>query len=54
MIQNARGLLCMPVIGERLTELNIPLMVDAQSSAKHGTAFTRLCGLWGGHHRDFG
>ena len=40
MIQNARGLLCMPVIGERLTELNIPLMVDAQSSAKHGTAFT--------------
>ena len=40
MIQNARGLLCMPVMGERLNELDIPLMVNTQSNAKHGTAFT--------------
>ena len=40
MAYHARGLVCMPVIGERLDELNIPLMVDASNSAKHGTAFT--------------
>ena len=40
MLSHARGLLCMPVVGERLAELNIPLMVDGGSSAKHGTAFT--------------
>ena len=40
MIQNARGLLCMPVMGERLNELDIPMMVNTQSNAKHGTAFT--------------
>ena len=40
MVNHARGLVCMPVTGERLDELNIPLMVDASNSAKHGTAFT--------------
>ncbi len=40
MINSARGLLCMPVIGERLDELNMPLMVNGNNSAKHGTAFT--------------
>ena len=40
MITHARGLLCMPVMGNRLGELDMPLMVDSQSNAKHGTAFT--------------
>ena len=40
MAYHARGLVCMPITGERLDELNIPLMVDASNSAKHGTAFT--------------
>ena len=40
MINHARGLLCMPVAGERLDELNMPLMVNGSNSAKHGTAFT--------------
>ena len=40
MVYHARGLVCMPVTGERLDELNIPLMVDSSNSAKHGTAFT--------------
>ena len=39
MTKYARGLLCMPVIGERLDELDIPLMVNGDSNAKHGTAF---------------
>ena len=40
MINHARGLLCMPVTGERLDELQMPLMVNGQNTAKHGTAFT--------------
>ena len=40
MVKNARGLLCMPVIGERLDELNMALMVNGGNTAKHGTAFT--------------
>ena len=40
MAYHARGLVCMPVVPERLDELNIPLMVDNSNSAKHGTAFT--------------
>ena len=35
----ARGLICMPVTGQRLDELDIPLMVTHNQS-KHGTAFT--------------
>ncbi len=40
MVTHARGLLCMPVIGERLDELEMPLMVNGSNSARHGTAFT--------------
>ncbi len=40
MVTHARGLLCMPVIGERLDELNMPLMKASSNTAKHGTAFT--------------
>ncbi|MBN1367307.1 MAG: bifunctional 3,4-dihydroxy-2-butanone-4-phosphate synthase/GTP cyclohydrolase II [Dehalococcoidales bacterium] len=35
----ARGLICMPISGPRLDELDIPLMVSNNQS-KHGTAFT--------------
>ena len=40
MIQNARGLLCMPIIGERLAKLNLPLMVNGDNTATLGTAFS--------------
>lgn len=40
MIQNARGLLCMPVLGKRLDALRLPLMVNGDSTARHGTAFS--------------
>lgn len=39
MAKYARGLICMPIIGERLTQLKIPLMVTDNTS-KYGTAFT--------------
>jgi len=39
MAKYARGLICMPIIGERLDELNIPMMVH-ENTAKYGTAFT--------------
>ena len=39
-VTHARGLLCMPVIGERLDELQIPLMVVANGAEKNQTAFT--------------
>ena len=39
-VTNARGLLCLPVIGERLDELQIPLMVVANGAEKNQTAFT--------------
>jgi 3,4-dihydroxy 2-butanone 4-phosphate synthase/GTP cyclohydrolase II len=35
----ARGLICMPIISERLDELDIPLMVES-NTAKFSTAFT--------------
>ena len=40
IVKYARGLLCMPMIGERLDELQIPLMVAANGSIKEQTAFT--------------
>ena len=40
MTKHARGLLCMPVTGEYLERLNIPLMLTGAESAMHGTAFT--------------
>ncbi|MBI2172302.1 MAG: bifunctional 3,4-dihydroxy-2-butanone-4-phosphate synthase/GTP cyclohydrolase II [Chloroflexi bacterium] len=39
MATYGRGLICMPIIGKRLEELNIPLMVP-QNTARLGTAFT--------------
>jgi 3,4-dihydroxy 2-butanone 4-phosphate synthase / GTP cyclohydrolase II len=40
MARHGRGLICLPMTGERLDELRIPLMVqDDQNSAKFGTAF---------------
>lgn len=39
MAKNARGLICMPIIGARLEELRIPMMIG-ENTARHGTAFT--------------
>ena len=39
MARHARGLICMPIIGQRLDELRIPLMVRDNTS-KYSTAFT--------------
>jgi 3,4-dihydroxy 2-butanone 4-phosphate synthase/GTP cyclohydrolase II len=40
MARFGRGLICLPMTGERLDELRIPLMVrDEQNDAKFGTAF---------------
>src|SRR3954467_6044542 len=38
MAKYGRGLICMPMTGERLDELEIPLMVN-QNTARLGTAF---------------
>lgn len=38
MARHARGLICLPIIGQRLDELNIPLMVQ-ENTAKFSTAF---------------
>ena len=40
IVTQAKGLLCMPVIGERLDDLGMPLMVLQNASNKHQTAFT--------------
>jgi len=39
MTKHARGLVCLPVVGERLDKLQLPLMVD-ENTCKFGTAFT--------------
>jgi len=39
MAQHARGLICLPIIGKRLDELQIPLMVENNTS-RFSTAFT--------------
>ena len=39
MAKNARGLICVPITGQRLNELHIPMMVG-ENTARHGTAFT--------------
>ena len=39
MARHARGLICLPVTGKRLDELNIPLMVG-ENTSKFSTAFT--------------
>lgn len=40
IVKYARGLLCMPIIGERLDELAIPMMASRNGGGKHHTAFT--------------
>ncbi|MBN1643795.1 MAG: bifunctional 3,4-dihydroxy-2-butanone-4-phosphate synthase/GTP cyclohydrolase II [Dehalococcoidales bacterium] len=39
MTKHARGLICMPIVGQRLDEMGIPMMVG-ENTARHGTAFT--------------
>jgi 3,4-dihydroxy 2-butanone 4-phosphate synthase/GTP cyclohydrolase II len=39
MTKYGRGLVCLPVVGERLDRLQLPLMVD-ENTCKFGTAFT--------------
>ncbi|MBN2370673.1 MAG: bifunctional 3,4-dihydroxy-2-butanone-4-phosphate synthase/GTP cyclohydrolase II [Vicinamibacteria bacterium] len=40
MARHGRGLVCLPMTGERLDELRVPLMVrDSENSARFGTAF---------------
>src|SRR4030066_1838200 len=38
MARHARGLICLPIIGRRLDELRVPLMVQ-ENTAKFSTAF---------------
>jgi 3,4-dihydroxy 2-butanone 4-phosphate synthase/GTP cyclohydrolase II len=40
LVTHARGLLCMPMLGERLDELQMPLMVSQNGANKNQTAFT--------------
>ena len=40
VVTHARGLLCMPIIGERLDELQMPMMVSHNGLEKNQTAFT--------------
>ncbi len=40
IVKYARGLLCMPIIGERLDELQMPLMISQNAGRKEQTAFT--------------
>ncbi len=39
MAKHGRGLICLPIIGERLDELRIPMMVG-ENTSRHETAFT--------------
>ncbi len=39
MARHARGLICLPIIGQKLDELGIPLMVN-ENTSKFSTAFT--------------
>ena len=56
MARYGRGLICLPMTGERLDELRIPLMVrDEQNSARFGTAFCVPIEAKQGHdHRHLG
>jgi 3,4-dihydroxy 2-butanone 4-phosphate synthase/GTP cyclohydrolase II len=41
MARHGRGLICLPIIGQRLDELQIPMMVtESNNSSSFGTAFT--------------
>jgi 3,4-dihydroxy 2-butanone 4-phosphate synthase / GTP cyclohydrolase II len=47
MVRHTSGVICVPMLGERLEELRLPLMVTANTEA-HGTAFTVSCDLRSG------
>ena len=40
IVTHARGLLCMPMLGERLDELEMPLMISENAAVKEQTAYT--------------
>ncbi len=41
MSKYGRGLICVPIVGHRLDELRIPMMVqESENSSRYGTAFT--------------
>ena len=40
IVKHARGLLCMPILGERLDELQMPPMVSQNGANNNNTAFT--------------
>jgi len=44
MVRHTSGVVCVPMTGERLDELRLPLMVTANTES-HGTAFTVSCDL---------
>jgi 3,4-dihydroxy 2-butanone 4-phosphate synthase/GTP cyclohydrolase II len=44
MVRHTSGVICVPMLGERLDELRLPPMVTANAEA-HGTAFTVSCDL---------
>ena len=44
MATHGRGLICVPMMAERLEQLSLPLMVQ-ESTARHGTAFTLFVDL---------
>jgi 3,4-dihydroxy 2-butanone 4-phosphate synthase/GTP cyclohydrolase II len=44
MVRHTSGLICVPMTGDRLDELRLPLMVTTNGEA-HGTAFTVSCDL---------
>ncbi len=50
MTKYGRGLICMPVIGQRLDELKIPMMVS-ENTSKFSTAFT--VSVEAKHGRDY-
>ncbi len=48
MVTHARGLVCMPMLGERLNELQIPLLRSRNSPSSQPTAFTTSVDFKGG------
>ena len=40
LIRHTSGIVCLPIIGERLDELQIPLMIPQRDPSDLGTAFT--------------
>ena len=53
MVRHTSGVLCVPMTGERLDALELPLMVPASTDAM-GTAYTITVDAAGRQHRDLG